>query len=58
MDFPEWLLPTLACPRCKQALRHVGTPPAAGELHCASCRLAYPIREGIPRLLAEEARPL
>ncbi len=28
------------------------------ELHCAHCRLAYPIRDGVPRLLPEESRPL
>jgi hypothetical protein len=32
--------------------------PTPAEFHCAACRLAYPIRDGVPELLPEEARPL
>jgi hypothetical protein len=53
MQLPEWLLSKLACPRCKGPL--INIPP---ELHCQHCRLAYPIRDGVPVLLPGEARPL
>ena len=47
------LLKILACPVCKAALIEKDS-----ELICqqAACGLVYPIREGIPVLLAEEAR--
>jgi len=47
------LLKILACPVCKAPLVE-----NAAELICqqAKCGLAFPIREGIPVLLAEEAR--
>lgn len=49
------LLEILVCPQCKGALtldnKH-------DVLTCARCKLAYPLRDGIPVLLAEEARPL
>lgn len=31
--------------------------PAAGELVCTSCGLAYPVRDDIPVLLIDQARP-
>ncbi len=49
------LLPLLACPVCKSGLRHDAT---ADELICIACMLAFPIREGIPVMLPEEARPI
>ncbi|HEX8820860.1 MAG TPA: Trm112 family protein [Archangium sp.] len=59
MNLPEWLLSTLACPKCKGALTtphsESTNPP---ELHCTQCRLAYPIRDGVPELLPGEARSL
>jgi hypothetical protein len=54
MQLPEWLLPTLACPRCKGPL----LLPRPNELHCRHCGLAYPIRNGVPVLLPEEAEAL
>jgi uncharacterized protein YbaR (Trm112 family) len=45
----------LACPRCKGPLAFHEDE---GEIHCGACRLAYPIRDGIPVMLADEARPL
>lgn len=49
------LLDILACPICKGPLIY---RPEAGELICKADRLAFPIREGIPVMLVEEARPL
>ncbi|QBQ53344.1 Trm112 family protein [Nitrosococcus wardiae] len=49
------LLEILACPVCKSSLVYQKTDE---ELICKACRLAYPIRDGIPVMLEEEARQL
>jgi uncharacterized protein YbaR (Trm112 family) len=49
------LLEILVCPVTKGPLRY---DPAAQELISDSAKLAYPIRDGIPIMLADEARPL
>jgi len=41
----------LACPRCKGELVESG-----GEILCPACRLAFPVCDGIPVLLVEQAR--
>lgn len=49
------LLDILACPVCKGPLKfRRGTD----VLVCRADRLAYPIREGVPMMLEEDARPL
>jgi uncharacterized protein YbaR (Trm112 family) len=47
------LLDILACPACRSPLRD---DVAAEELVCTGCALAYPVRDGIPVLLVDEAR--
>ena len=49
------LLDILACPVCKGPLVHVREPE---QLVCRADRLAYPVRDGIPIMLEEEARQL
>ncbi len=49
------LLDMLACPICKAPLEH---RPADDVLVCRAERLAFPIRDGIPVLLEDEARSL
>ena len=49
------LLEILVCPLCKGPVLH---QVARQELVCAPCRLAYPIRDGIPVMLEAEARRL
>lgn len=49
------LLAILVCPICKGPLRHDAVK---SELVCRADALAYPIKEGIPVMLAEEARTL
>jgi uncharacterized protein YbaR (Trm112 family) len=49
------LLEILVCPVCKGPLEY--RKPAA-ELICKACRLAYPVRDGIPVMLEDEARTL
>lgn len=49
------LLEILVCPATKGPLEYDA---AANELISPKARLAYPIREGIPIMLQDEARPL
>jgi uncharacterized protein len=49
------LLEMLVCPVTKGPLVH---DPERGELISRSARLAYPIRDGIPVMLEDEARKL
>jgi uncharacterized protein len=51
----KWLLDSLACPACHAGLR---ADEGTSEVMCTSitCGLAYPIRDGIPVLLVQEAR--
>ncbi|MEO3435382.1 Trm112 family protein [Inquilinus sp. CAU 1745] len=49
------LLEILVCPLTKAPLRY---DPDAQELISDQARLAYPIRDGIPIMLVDEARPL
>lgn len=52
MPVPDELLSILACPQCHQPLRAEGD-----ELVCTGCGLRYPVRDGIPVMLPEEASP-
>ena len=49
------LLEILVCPVCKGALDY---QKAAQELICHADKLAYPIKDGIPVMLEDEARKL
>lgn len=49
------LLEILACPECKAPLDYFPEPE---QLVCRAERLVYPIRDGIPVLLVEEAEAL
>jgi len=49
------LLEILVCPLCKGPLHY---RQAEQELVCAADRLAFPIRDGIPVMLVDEARSL
>jgi uncharacterized protein YbaR (Trm112 family) len=49
------LLEMVACPICKGTLKHQRE---ARVLVCRLDRLAYPIRDGVPVMLEEEARQL
>jgi uncharacterized protein YbaR (Trm112 family) len=49
------LLDILACPVCKGPLK---LQREAGVLVCRAERLAFPIRDGVPMMLEEDARQL
>ncbi len=55
MPLSQDLLDILACPQCKGPVCYL---PAAQEIHCAACRLAYPVRDEIPVMLIDEARSI
>ena len=46
------LLAILACPECKGNIESMDDEPF---LVCRICRLKYPVLDGIPLMLAEEA---
>jgi hypothetical protein len=50
-----WLLSKLVCPLTRQPLRY---DEAVQELISDAAGLAYPVRDGIPVMLIEEARRL
>lgn len=54
-----WVRDILRCPACGARLSDGVGPGGAPELVCASetCGLAYPVRDGIPVLLVDEASP-
>jgi uncharacterized protein YbaR (Trm112 family) len=49
-QLPPFVLEMLACPRCRGRL-----VAEAQSLRCDACRLRYPVRNGIPNLLVDEA---
>ena len=53
LGLAPWVLEVLACPADKAPLR---VEEAASELVCTACGLAFPVRDGIPVLLLDEAR--
>jgi uncharacterized protein YbaR (Trm112 family) len=49
------MLEILVCPICKSPLDHDRTH---NELICKADKLAFPIRDGIPIMISEQARDL
>ncbi|WP_294355940.1 Trm112 family protein [uncultured Sphingomonas sp.] len=54
-ELDPWLLEKLVCPVTRAPLRY---DREAGELISDAAGVAYPIRDGVPVMLIEEARPL
>jgi uncharacterized protein YbaR (Trm112 family) len=48
------LLEILICPACSGEIREIA---AEEGLECAACARIYPVRDGIPVMLVEEASP-
>ncbi|VAV83228.1 hypothetical protein MNBD_DELTA01-1471 [hydrothermal vent metagenome] len=55
MPIDSELLDILACPKCKG---DVSLDDAGGGIICNSCKLFFPIKDGIPSMLLDEAREL
>jgi hypothetical protein len=55
MAISKELLEILACPKCKGDIR---LNDAEDGLICDACKLLYEIRDDIPVMLIEEAKPL
>jgi uncharacterized protein YbaR (Trm112 family) len=55
MALSQQLLDILACPQCKGKLKLI---PDDSGLICPVCRLRFPIREGIPVMLVDEAEKI
>lgn len=54
MSISKELLDILACPKCKGEI-HLNE--AQDGLICDQCQLIYEIRDGIPIMLIDEAKP-
>lgn len=54
-EIPQSLLDVIVCPDCHGELSLSGSA-GGGELTCAGCGLVYPVRDGIPVLLVDEAQ--
>ncbi len=48
------LVKLLACPKCKGGLDLL---PGQDGLQCAACAVVYPVKDGIPVMLVDEAVP-
>ena len=58
MAIHQELLDILACPVCKMPVKLVVDGRGAEEgLRCEKCKLVYPIRDGFPVMIKEEAHP-
>ena len=59
VELDPQLLVILACPSDDHAPLRVGTPedPSADALTCTDCGLRFPVVDGIPVLLLDEATP-
>lgn len=55
MSLDPALLEKLVCPVTRTALRY---DPETDELISEAAGLAFPVRDGVPVMLVEEARPL
>jgi uncharacterized protein YbaR (Trm112 family) len=55
MTIPRQLLEILVCPKCRGDLEYREQEPA---LVCGKCKLKYPVRDGIPIMLIDEATPV
>ncbi len=55
MTVPRQLLEILVCPKCRGELEYREEEQA---LLCHNCKLRYPVRDGIPIMLIDEATPI
>ena len=55
MIISKKLLEIIACPKCRGELK---LSEDGNFLICENCKIKYPIEDGIPILLVDEAQPL
>jgi uncharacterized protein YbaR (Trm112 family) len=55
MAIDKKLLDIILCPKCKGDVR---LDTARDEIICDKCKLIYEIKDGIPIMLVDEARPM
>jgi uncharacterized protein YbaR (Trm112 family) len=55
MTVPQQLLDILVCPKCRGELEY---RERESVLICRQCQLQYEVRDGIPIMLIDEAKPL
>jgi uncharacterized protein len=55
MAVSQELLDILACPKCKGPIK---LNEAQDGLVCGACKLLYPIKDDIPIMLIDEAKPI
>ncbi|MBW1808994.1 MAG: Trm112 family protein [Deltaproteobacteria bacterium] len=55
MELDKELLDILFCPRCKGNVR---LNAAGVGIICGRCKLQYEVKDGIPIMLADEAKPI
>jgi uncharacterized protein YbaR (Trm112 family) len=55
MSLSAQLLEILVCPKCKGPLEYREDE---SSLICRSCHLSYPVRDDIPVMLIDEAKPI
>jgi uncharacterized protein YbaR (Trm112 family) len=55
MTVPQQLLEILVCPKCRGELEY---REKSSELICNTCKLSYAVRDGIPIMLIDEAKPI
>lgn len=55
MTIARELLEILVCPKCKGDLEYRQNE---SVLVCQKCRLKYEVRDGIPIMMVDEAKPL
>lgn len=58
MPLDKELLEVIVCPKCKGDLVYLVYEEEKERLICKACSVFYPVKEGIPILLIEEAKPL
>ncbi len=55
MTLPKELLEIVACPKCRGK---VTLKEDESGFVCEHCRLVYPVEDGLPNFIVEEAKPL
>ena len=58
MSISKALLDKLACPKCRGPIELVELVEGGQGLACRACSLLYEIREDIPVMMVELAKPL